>query len=177
MDNDTCNTNNVNNNSDVCSNVNEDNDNIEGSLAIYVIKSGGADAIFDGNKIARFGHGSTFGEGAVLFNRAHSATVVSNDNKDGDELLCWVVPADVFRSYVLQSANMVTMFNKYCVDESEKCMDMTNFVKSCTSETIYEQMQLKISNTHNILRKPDYAGIQKISLSDFCLFHCDTWAS
>ena len=47
--------------------VNEDNNNIEGSLAIYITNSGNADVTFDGNKKATFGHGHAFGKSSALF--------------------------------------------------------------------------------------------------------------
>jgi hypothetical protein len=100
------------------------------NLAIYAVRSGSGEVWVNGTNPSSLGRGNVFGEGAVLFNRAHGATVIasggaeeeaSNNNTDDDNILeCWVVPAEVFRNYVLHSENMIDMFQKHAhrADES-----------------------------------------------------------
>ena len=110
------------------------------NLAIYAVRSGSGEVWVNGLNPASLGPGTVFGEGAVLFNRTHSATVIasqapdngpSTDKKSG-ALECWVVPAETFRTYVLNSDNMRKMFQKHAhrVDEDgEPYMIMVRFCK------------------------------------------------
>lgn len=168
----------------------------EGNLAIYVVRSSTANIWVDGNLTRSVGPGTCFGEGAIVFNRAHSASVTANEGGDVNEgLECWVVPAKVFRSYVLKSKNMVNMFEKLAQgsklgkakkegdnEEDEPFMTMDDFVKSCIDPEISSSLSssestrddgaahaIRIANTFNILRKS--RGYQRINLEDFCLFH------
>jgi Ca2+-binding EF-hand superfamily protein len=162
----------------------------------------------NGTNPSSLGRGNVFGEGAVLFNRAHGATVIasggaeeeaSNNNTDDDNILeCWVVPAEVFRNYVLHSENMIDMFQKHAhrADESgEPYITMDEFVKSCRQqahevEAITEGVDaatgldeahnqreresednIRIANTYSILRKAAEAGNQQIRFVDYCIFH------
>jgi solute carrier family 25 aspartate/glutamate transporter 12/13 len=139
---------------------------------VYAVRSGSAD-IYHGNvHVASCGPGTIFGEGGFLFHRQHSGTVTASQS---GELECWVVPAKIFRNYVLPSKNMILMFAKFAsrVDEhGNPYMIMDDFVRSCLDregmETDYSA-RIRMANTYNILRKTD--GIQKINLADFCLFH------
>ena len=96
----------------------------EENLAIYVVRSGTANVWLDNNLVSSVGPGTLFGEGAIVFNRAHSASVTAgersqsdgihsskNDDQEKNNLECWVVPAKTFRRYVLKSENMVQMFD------------------------------------------------------------------
>lgn len=76
---------------------------------VYSIQSGTVEVVQQGHALCNFGPGMLFGEGAILFNRAHSASVIA---KHGN-VQCWVVPSQLFSQYVLTSENMVRMFTKY----------------------------------------------------------------
>lgn len=140
---------------------------------VYTVRSGSADVWHGNVNMASLGRGTVFGEGGFLFHRQHSATVMASES--GEELECWVVPAKIFRNYVLPSENMVRMFAKYAThtnDAGEPFMAMDEFVKSCLDHEGNNQdarARLRMANTYKLLRKPD--GIQKINLANFCLFH------
>lgn len=90
---------------------------------IYCVRSGHADVWHDNANIASLGPGTLFGEGSFLFNRQHSASVLVPPNAS-TPLECWVIPATVFRQYVLTSENMVRMFAKYARNEDDVYMTM-----------------------------------------------------
>jgi CRP-like cAMP-binding protein len=80
---------------------------------VYSIKAGTVEVVQQGHSLCNFGPGMVFGEGAILFDRAHSASVVAKSG-DADHIIqCWVVPAPLFRDYVITSENMIRMFSKY----------------------------------------------------------------
>ena len=89
-----------------------------GTNNIYVIKENSVNVSHQGFNVASLGPGTVFGEGAILFNRSHSASVIAK----GDETICWIVPAKIFREHVLPSKNMLDMFTKY-VDVSTSNKD------------------------------------------------------
>jgi solute carrier family 25 aspartate/glutamate transporter 12/13 len=140
---------------------------------VYTVRSGSADVWHGNVNMASLGRGTVFGEGGFLFHRQHSATVLAPES--GEELECWVVPAKIFRNYVLPSENMVRMFSKYATHDDElgnPFMTMDEFVQSCLDREGNDHdptARVRMANTYKILRKPD--GIQKISLANFCLFH------
>jgi solute carrier family 25 aspartate/glutamate transporter 12/13 len=140
---------------------------------VYTVRSGSADVWHGNVNMASLGKGTVFGEGGFLFHRQHSATIMASES--GDDLECWVVPAKVFRNYVLPSENMIRMFSKYAMHTDEygnPYMTMDEFVKSCLDREGNDQdpiARLRMANTYKLLRKPD--GIQKINLANYCLFH------
>uniref|UniRef100_A0A7S2XI43 Calmodulin n=1 Tax=Attheya septentrionalis TaxID=420275 RepID=A0A7S2XI43_9STRA len=165
---------------------------------IYAVKTGTVDVWHQNKNSTTLGRGNIFGEGALLFNRAHSASVLASPSSSGQDVECWVVPAKVFRTYVLPSDNMVRIFVKYAkstttpdnvtawaADEllqDEPYMTMDDFVRCCAEgddsheggtgnedDGIDPTMRVRLANTYNILRKAE--GYQKINLWDFCLFH------
>ena len=140
---------------------------------VYTVRSGSAD-VWNGNvNMASLGRGTVFGEGGFLFHRQHSATVMASES--GEDLECWVVPAKIFRNYVLPSENMIRMFSKYATHTDEydnPYMTMDEFVQSCLDREGNDddpRARLRMANTYKLLRKPD--GIQKINLANYCLFH------
>ena len=140
---------------------------------VYTVRSGSADVWHGNVNMASLGRGTVFGEGGFLFHRQHSATVMASESDE--DLECWVVPAKIFRNYVLPSENMIRMFAKYALHTDEygnPYMTMDEFVRSCLDREGDDQdpsARLRMANTYKLLRKPD--GIQKIHLANFCLFH------
>lgn len=153
---------------------------------LYIIRSGNAEVWHQTPQreafITNLGPGNMFGQGAVLFNRAHSATVrtsqmraspeadLESDSLSKEMVECWVVPARTLRERVLRSKNIENRFAKYASKEDEMTMD--EFVRSMAEkdgeEIDDEATWLRISNTFRILRKND--GL-RIDLPDFCLYH------
>ena len=139
---------------------------------VYVVRSGNADVWHENFNTSSMGPGHIFGEGGFLFHRRHSASVVASPST---ELACWVVPINLFMSYVLPSNQMVHMFVKYASRETssgEPYMTMDDFVRCVTDrEGTADDPSAgsRVANTYSILRKAQ--GTQKINLSDFCLFY------
>jgi solute carrier family 25 (mitochondrial aspartate/glutamate transporter), member 12/13 len=141
---------------------------------VYTVRSGSAHVWHGDVHISSLGKGTIFGEGGFLFHRQHSASVVATESEEGLE--CWVVPAKLFREYVLPSENMIRMFAKYATHKDENgnpYMTMDDFVNSCLDREGDGNKDpfahLRMANTYKLLRRPD--GIQRISLANFCLFH------
>ena len=139
---------------------------------VYTVRSGHADVWHENFNTSSLGPGHIFGEGGFLFHRMHSASVVAAPSS---ELECWVVPIHLFLTYVLPSPQMVNMFVKYASRETDAgvpYMTMDDFVH-CVGDienTADDPTAAsRVANTYNILRKTE--GLQKIDLSDFCLFY------
>ena len=139
---------------------------------VYTVRSGRADVWHENFNTSSLGPGHVFGEGGFLFHRQHSASVVASPST---ELECWAVPINVFMSYVLPSPQMMNMFVKYASHENESglpYMSMDDFVQCvCDREGTSDDKTAasRVANTYSILRKTE--GLQKINLSDFCLFY------
>lgn len=139
---------------------------------VYAVRSGRADVWHENFNTSSLGPGHIFGEGGFLFRRQHSASVVASPST---ELECWAVPINLFMSYVLPSPQMMNMFVKYASQETESevpYMRMDDFVQCvCDREGTSDDPSAasRVANTYSILRKTE--GMQKINLSDFCLFY------
>jgi Cyclic nucleotide-binding domain len=97
--------------------------------AIYIVRNGSAgvwyEPRFNPNSL---GPGAMFGEGGFLFGRQHSASVVASE-----PLECWVIDSPTFREHVLQSENMLQIFEKYAThrdDEGSAYMTMDEWMNS-----------------------------------------------
>lgn len=139
---------------------------------VYAVRSGHADVWHENFNTSSLGPGHIFGEGGFLFHRRHSASVVASPSS---ELECWVVPIHLFMSYVLPSPQMTSMFIKYATHETDDgipYMTMDDFVR-CVSDregtSDNPTAGHRVANTYSILRKTE--GVQKIDLSEFCLFY------
>lgn len=163
---------------------------------VYAIQSGYADVWHENFNTASMGPGHIFGEGGFLFHRQHSASVVASPSTG---LTCWVVPIDLFMSYVLPSMHMMNMFVKYASRENElgepymtmvsakKPIILAIHVSPRLNACVYGHQddfvrcvndedgnndgnaRYRVASTYSILRKTE--GLQKINLADFCLFH------
>jgi Mitochondrial carrier protein/Cyclic nucleotide-binding domain/EF-hand domain pair len=162
---------------------------------IYIVRSGQADVMYSNNvNPASLGTGTVFGEGGFLFGRQHSASIMAASDEN---LECYVVDAATFRNYILPSDNMTKLYQKYAIHVDEETnsryMTMQDFIDSCleplkgrqhpgdstdVSDTpIQDPLEgIGIANTFNLLRNGQVRGAakfsqQRISLSDFCIFH------
>ena len=156
---------------------------------VYVIKSGAADVVnAKGNVVCRKGPGELFGEGSVLFNRSHSASICA-DEESPEELVCYVVSGKVFREYVLRSTNMLKLFKELEPKKDptgEMSISMDDFIDSITDarnpdlpdtparEAQFKARSMRISNTFKIFRESRVGGhklTRNINFPEFCLFH------
>eukprot|EP00587_Corethron_hystrix_P001030 CAMPEP_0113316702 /NCGR_PEP_ID=MMETSP0010_2-20120614/11881_1 /TAXON_ID=216773 ORGANISM="Corethron hystrix, Strain 308" /NCGR_SAMPLE_ID=MMETSP0010_2 /ASSEMBLY_ACC=CAM_ASM_000155 /LENGTH=950 /DNA_ID=CAMNT_0000173489 /DNA_START=54 /DNA_END=2903 /DNA_ORIENTATION=- /assembly_acc=CAM_ASM_000155 len=144
---------------------------------LYVVRTGIADIHINGKHTKTVGRGRLVGEGAILFDRVRSASVIvkrktdsniiandtkevptgqqkseyksadENNKEDKNILECWAVSADTFRNYVLHSENMVRMFNKYA--NISKDGEVSGDVKEEAFLTMDDFVRSCIDTTHD----------------------------
>ena len=153
-------------------------------IAIYVVRSGTCDVGMNSDDPASvpmftIGEGDIVGEGAVVFQRARSASVVASGSVD-KIVECWTVSGDILRNHVLKSNHVVSIFNKYASLTSEDgtpLMTMDDFVDSCLGDSTGENdkskdiLKWRLGNTLGILFIQNEQNNERINLEDFCVFH------
>lgn len=159
-----------------------ENQEVEGQLALYVVRRGtcavGVDCDDPASKpIYTAGKGDVFGEGAMLFHRSRSASVVSSVLNERD-VECWAVSAQSMKD-VLRSENMVSTFESYASqtgEDGEPLMTMDDFLASCIDSDqnddlkSKELLKLRLANTFGILMMNEDAK-KLVSFEEFCTFH------